>query len=199
MLPMRPDGRHALLLLVLVVVACRRPDYLPIRDGQAWRFAGVTEVDAVEESEYESLAYAISVAGSATAAGLGRVNEVLITRNDEPYMTFFLRKTKAALFALPASHLDGWEPTSGWVRLLELPLREGALWYGDEARAVSFEVMAREDIAVPAGRFRDCFRIRIHAAAPYAMDFWLAPDEGIVRWNRRLSPSRRELAERIRR
>lgn len=100
------------------------------------------------------------------------------------------------MFALPASHLDGLEPTSGWAKLLELPLRAGAFWYGDEEHSVSLEVMAAETVETPLGRFRGCFRIRIHASEPYLVDVWLAPDVGIVRWNRRFSASRFEVAER---
>ena len=111
-------------------------------------------------------------------------------------MSFFFRKTRDAVFVLPASHLDGLEPTSGWVKLLELPLREGAFWYGDEEHLVSFEVMARETVELTMGRFRDCFRIRIHAPEPYLMDVWLAPDAGVIRWSRRFSSSRFEIAER---
>ncbi len=190
-----PAGRHALLLFLLAVLACRGPDYFPLNDGQVWRFAGVAEV-AAGQAECESLAYAVSVTGAAAAAGLGRVHRVLVTRNDEPYVTLFLRKTRAALFVLPASHLDGLEPTSGWIKVLELPLRAGAAWHGDAERSVLFEVLGCEDVAVPAGQFRDCVRIRMRAA-PYAMDLWLAPGEGIVQWHRRFSSSRRELSQRI--
>ena len=110
-------------------------------------------------------------------------------------MSFFFRKTRDAVFVLPASHLDGLELTSGWVKLLELPLREGGFWYGDAENSASFEVMARETVETPLGRFRDCFRIRIHAPEPYLMDVWLAPDAGIVRWLRRFSGTRFEVSE----
>ena len=48
-------------------------------------------------------------------------------------------------------------------------------WYGDEERTVSLEVMVREPAESPMGRFRDRFRIRIHAPEPYLMEVWLAP------------------------
>jgi len=189
----------ALLLLAGVAAfACRRPDYFPLKDNQVWRYAATgCEVLPPHTIETESLTYAIAVTGSAVEPGLGRVYEVRIRRGDEPYMAFFFRKTRDALFVLPASHLDGLEPTSGWVKLLELPLRVGAFWYGDEERSVSFEVMARETVEASMGRFRDCFRIRIHAPEPYLIDVWLAPDAGIIRWNRRFSASWFEVAERI--
>jgi hypothetical protein len=59
--------------------------------------------------------------------------------------------------------------------------------------------MSRENMETPAGRFRNCFRIRIHAPEPYLMDVWLAPDAGVVHWYRCFSASRFELSERIRR
>jgi hypothetical protein len=189
----------ALALGCVVAVACRRPDYFPLKENQEWRFAGISELDMSEKPEQESLAYTIAVTGSAVEPGLGRVYEARITRNGEPYLSFFVRKTKNAVFLLPASHLDGLEPTSGWVRLLELPLREGAFWYGDAEQSESFEVKVREDVETPAGRFRNCVRIVAHAPRPYGFTFWLAPDAGIIRWTRHFSAVRFELSERIRR
>jgi hypothetical protein len=190
-------GRWAGVLVLggLAAVACRKPDYFPLKDGQVWRYAATGyEVVQTDTIETENLTYAIAVTGSGTEAGLGKVYEATITRDDESYLSFFFRKTKDAVSVLPAAHLDGLEPTSGWVKLLELPLRKDAFWYGDAEHSVSFEVMAREDISVPAGAFRNCFRIRIHAAEPYVIDFWLAPNKGIVQWQRRFSRTRFETA-----
>jgi hypothetical protein len=100
---------------------------------------------------------------------------------------FLFRKTRDAVLVLPATYLDGLEPNLGRVRLTERPLREGAFWYGDPEHSVTFEVMVREDVVVPAGYFRDCFRIRIHADEPCTMNFRLAPNAGIVRRTRRFS------------
>ena len=194
----RNRGALVLLLAGVAALACRKPDYFPLKDNQVWRYAATgCEVRQPHTIEAESLTYAIAVTGSAVEPGLGRVYEVRITRDDEPYMSFFFRKTRDALFVLPASHLDGLEPTSGWVKLLELPLREGAFWYGDAEHSVSFEVMARDSVEIPAGRFRNCFRIRVHAPNPYLMDVWLAPDAGIIRWQRTFSAVRSENSVRI--
>jgi hypothetical protein len=182
----------------LAAVSCRKPDYFPLKDNQQWRFAAVSELNMSEKPEQESQAYTIAVTGSAVEPGLGRVYESRITRNGEPHLSFFVRKTKNAVFLLPASHLDGLEPTAGWVKLLELPLREGAFWYGDAEQSVSFEVKAREDVDTPAGGFRNCFRIVVHAPKPYGFTFWLAPDAGIIRWTRTFSSVRREISERLR-
>ena len=189
-----------LLLGGLAVLTCRKPDYFPLKDNQVWQYAATEyQVVRTDTSAAESLTYTIAVAGSTTEPGLRRVHEVRVTRNEEPYLSLFLRKTRDAVYVLPASHLDGLEPAAGWVKLLELPLRDGAFWYGDEERSVSFEVTARENMETPAGRFRNCFRIRIHAPEPYLMDVWLAPDAGVVHWYRCFSASRFELSERIRR
>jgi hypothetical protein len=200
---MRHERNRGALVLLLVAVAaldCHKPDYFPLKDNQVWRYAATgCEVRKAHTIEAESLTYAIAVTGSAVEPGLGRVYEVRITRDDEPCMSLFFRKTRDALFVLPASHLDGFEPTSGWVKLLELPLREGTFWYGDAEHSVSFEVTARDSVEVPAGRFRDCFRIRVHAPNPYVTDLWLAPDAGIIRWQRTLSAVRSENSVRIRR
>jgi hypothetical protein len=184
-----------LFAVLVLVAACRRPDYFPLSDGRAWRYAATGyEVTGTDTVETDSLTYAIMVAGSGTEAGLGRVYEVRVTRDDEPYLSFFFRKTRNAVLVLPSTHLDGLEPTPGWVRLFELPLRKAAFWYGDAEHSTSFEVTAREDIAVPVGVFRNCFRVRVHAPEPYVIDFWLAPNMGIVQWQRRFSKSRFENA-----
>jgi len=60
-------------------------------------------------------------------------------------------------------------------------------------------VKAREDIEIPVGTFRNCFRVHVHAPAPYRFTFWLAPDAGIIRWIRTVSFARSETSERIRR
>jgi len=196
----RSNRALVVLLVGVAALACRQPDYFPLKDNQVWRYAATgSEVRQSGTIEVESLTYAIAVSGSAIQPGLGRVCDVRITRNEEPYLSFFFRKTRDAVFVLPASHLDGLEPTSGWVKLLELPLREGAFWYGDAEHSVSFEVMARDSVEIPAGRFRNCFRIRVHAPNPYLMDVWLAPDAGIVRWQRTFSSVRSENSARIRR
>lgn len=189
-----------MIAVVALILACRKPDYFPLKDNQEWRYAANEyEVIPPDTTVTGSKTYAVALTGSAVKPELGKVYEVPITRDDEPYLSFFFRKTRDAVFVLPASHLDGLEPTSDWVKLLELPLREGAFWYGDEERSVSFELMARDSVEIPAGRFRKCFRIRVHAPNPYLMDVWLAPDAGIIRWTRNFSVVRFELSERIRR
>jgi hypothetical protein len=190
--------RWAVLLLGLVVLSCRKPDYFPLKQNQEWRYTATEyEVAPSDTTVTGNRTYAVTVTGSAVEPGIGKVYEVRITRDEEPYLSFFFRKARNAVFVLPASHLDGLEPTSGWVKLLELPLRAGAFWYGDEERSVSFEVMARETVETTMGRFRDCFRIRIHAPEPYLMDVWLAPDAGIIRWQRTFSAVRSEKSVRI--
>jgi hypothetical protein len=197
---MRSPAEAVLLLAAVAVISCRKPDYFPLTDNQEWRYAA-TEFEIVlpDTTATGGRTYAIAVTGSAIEPGLGKVSEVRITRDEDPYLSFYFRKTRNELFVLPASHLDGFEPTSGWIQLLELPLREGAFWYGDQEHSVSFEVMARETVETPMGRFRDCFRIRIHAPEPYLMDVWLAPNAGVIRWQRTFSAVRSENSMRIRR
>jgi hypothetical protein len=196
----RSSAEAVLLLAAVAVISCRKPDYFPLKDSQEWWYAATEyEISPPDTTTTDGRIYAIAVTGSAAEPGLGKVYEVRITRDEEPHLSFYFRKTRSAVFVLPASHLDGLEPTPDWVKLLELPLREGGFWYGDAERSVSFEVMARETVETPMGRFRGCFRIRIHAPQPYLIDVWIAPDAGIIRWNRRFSSTRFEVVERIRR
>lgn len=192
-------NRRALMLLAAVaVIPCRKPDYFPLRENQQWRYAA-TEYEVVppDTIETETRMYTITVTGSAARPGLGKVYEVRIKHDEGPYLLLFFREARDAVFVLPASHLDGLEPTSGWLKLLELPLRENAFWYGDAEHSVSFEVITRTAMETPAGSYRDCFRVRVHAADPYLIDFWIALDAGIIGWRRRFSASRFEIAERI--
>jgi len=187
-----------LLAVILLVLACRRPDYFPLKENQEWWYAATAyEVVGLDTSQTGSPAYAIAVVGSAVEPGLGKVFEVSVRRDGESHLSFLFRKTRTAVFVLPTSHLDEFGPTAGWVKLLELPLREGAFWYGDREQSLSAEAIALETVETSAGSFRNCFRIRIHAPVPYLIDLWLAPDKGIVRWRRRFSASRFEVAEQI--
>ena len=189
-----------LLLATAPALACRKPDYFPLREKQERRYAATEyRVVTTDTVAADTGTYVIAVTGSTVEPGIGRVFEVRITRDGGRYLSFFFRKTRDAVFVLPASHLDGLEPTSGWVKLLELPLRRGGFWYGDAEHSASFEVMAHETVETPAGRFRGCFRIRIHAPQPYLMDVWFAPDAGIIRWLRRFSTTRFEVSELVRR
>jgi hypothetical protein len=196
----RDPTAAVLLMAVVTTLVCRKSDYFPLTVNREWRYIAsecrTTTLDTVITG---TRTYVIAVTGSALEPGLGRTFEVRIARDEEPYLSFYFRKTRDAVLVLPASHLDGLEPTAGWLKLLELPLRDGAFWYGDDEHSVSFEVMARETIETPTGTYRDCFRIRIHAPEPYLMDVWLAPDAGIVRWLRCFSATRSEISELIRR
>jgi hypothetical protein len=143
----RNHGALILLLTGVAALACRKPDYFPLKDNQVWRYAASEyEVVPPDTAGAEARTYAIAVTGSAVQPGLGRVYEVRITRDEEPWLSFFFRKTRDAVFVLPASHLDGLEPTSGWVKLLELPLRKGAFWNGDAEHSVSFKVMDQDSV-----------------------------------------------------
>jgi hypothetical protein len=187
-------------MAVVTAFVCTKPDYFPLTEKQEWRYtAGECRTTTPDTVTAGTRTYVIAVTGSALEPGLGRTFEVRITRDEEPYLSFYFRKTRNAVFVLPASHLDGLEPAAGWLKLLKLPLRDGAFWYGDDEHSVSFEVMERGPIDTPAGTYRDCFRIRIHAPEPHLMDVWLAPDAGIVRWLRRFSATRFEISELVRR
>jgi hypothetical protein len=189
-------GRWATVLALggLAALSCRRPDYFPLKNGQVWQYEANVVVPP-DTATAESFAYAIAVTGSSVEAGLGRVYAVRFTRDEESHMAFVFRKTKEAVLVLPSSLFNRLEPASDWVRLLELPLRAGAFWYGSAEYGVSVEVLSREAVTVPAGTFRNCFRIRVRTDAPYAMDLWLAPNSGIVQWRRRLSRGRVETVQ----
>ncbi len=186
------------IAVIPLILACRRPDYFPLKNNQEWRYAATAyEVVEPDTNEAESPAYAIAVTGSAVEPGLGRAHKVRITRDEGPHLSFFFRKTGNAVFVLPTSQLDGLGPTLGWWKLLGPPLHEGAFWHGDQEHSLPFEAIALETVETPADSFRNCFRVRVHAAEPHLIDFWLAPDVGIIRWRRCFSASRFEVAERI--
>jgi hypothetical protein len=190
-----------LLSLTVVVplvfaAGCRRPDYFPLREGQVFNYAGAEyRVEQDDTTAAGEVSYALLVRASLLQPSLGRVYAVELARDGENWMSFFFRKTRDAVFVMPGSHLDGYEPTPGWEKMLGLPLRAGAFWYGDIERSLSFEVMAREDVRLERGLCRGCFRLRVHAPEPWTLDLWLAPGSGIVKWARRLGPSRFEAVE----
>jgi hypothetical protein len=118
----RSRSATLLLLAVVAITSCRRPDYFPLGENQEWLFAAREyEVAASDTTETATRTYALAVGGSTVEPGLGRVYEVRVTHDEESFLSCFFRKKPDAVFVLPASRLDGFEPTAGWLRLLVLP------------------------------------------------------------------------------
>jgi hypothetical protein len=74
----------------------------------------------------------------------------------------------------------------GTVPEFVLPLREGRVWQAFPGRPVSGEdsayqwtVDSKEDLHVPAGTFRDCYRVRL-STLPDTLVHWVCPGVGIA-------------------
>lgn len=87
--------------------------------------------------------------------------------------------------------LTAFDPEGG-QGLLRFPLKEGdarAVETPDKQRRITTKVAGREEVVVPAGTFKDCFRIEIEDAWPergktYPGTIWLACGVGAVKWIR---------------
>jgi hypothetical protein len=124
--------------------------------------------------------------------GLGRVAVVELSRDPFYGTTWYLRKRHNEVWLhLPGASGPDLDAPSDWVKILSPPLRPERSWLGNRTWGVGFEVRALEDITTPAGSFRRCVRIRVSGEGD-VIDYWLAPNAGLVRWQRRLGPGRIE-------
>jgi hypothetical protein len=184
------------LACLLLLLACAPPDYFPLRPGTHLAFRAVTigEQDSAVVAEH---AYLFDFTAPRTEPGLGKLQAVEFRRDSgEPSTWYFQRRRDGVWLLLPGVANADVPPVPGWLKVLELPLRAERIWYADAERGAAFELVGFEDVAVPAGNFARCARIRVHTGEARALiDFWLAPGAGLVRWRRRLGAGRVEISE----
>ncbi|MFO7638862.1 MAG: polysaccharide biosynthesis protein, partial [bacterium] len=104
------------------------------------------------------------------------IDTTIVTRDT----TYILKRDE---FVLCFSALDDTEPDT----MLSLPVTEGKTWnvWVDGAEKVEAMVLGREDAVVPAGTFRDCWKMKFTYTGPDPetplMHYWVADGVGTVR------------------
>lgn len=98
--------------------------------------------------------------------------------------------TATEVLTVQAEFLDGFqaEPSAYVQTLLRVPPKVGdSLEFRESGLTYRLEVRGREDVAVPAGRFKDCLKLKIdHIGEGGSKEsfVWLAEKVGMVRWQR---------------
>ena len=178
-------------------MACRRPDYFPLRPGAGLTFAARTvEVTNGDSLVVEEHGYSFTVTGTRTETGLGRLIEVEFRRDSGAASKWLFQRRRDGVWLVLPGVASDFPTAPGWLQIVQWPLRVDRMWYGNAERDVGFEVRAIETVEIPAGRFEKCFRIRARTAGSDSpIDFWLAPDTGLVRWTRGAGRDRVEISE----
>jgi hypothetical protein len=177
---------------------CSRPDYFPLKPGRTWTLLGRTyATDGSDTTEIAERTYTFAVRDWRNDSSFGRVAVVELT--GEPFYgsTWYLQKRRDGVWLLlPAATGGEIEAPTDWIRILAPPLKPERAWVGNRAWDVAFELRAIEDVATPARAFRRCVRIRVRVSGEGEfIDYWLAPNAGLVRWQRRFGPDHFETAE----
>lgn len=70
------------------------------------------------------------------------------------------------------------------ITALKYPLEEGTEWtYGEGDTAINFKVLGKEEVSVPAGDFKDCFKIEFKpVSGTLIMNEWFCPQVGFVKY-----------------
>lgn len=183
--------------LCLLVLACHRPDYFPLRPGTILTFAARTvDTSNIDSTVVEEHGYTFAVTGTRNEPGLGRLVEVELRRDSAAASRWLFQRRRDGVWLLLPGVASDFPTAPGWLRIVEWPLRVDRAWYGNDTRDVEFEVRAIETIETPAGRFEKCFHIRARAPGSGSpVDFWLAPDTGVVRWSRAAGRGRVEISQ----
>lgn len=128
-----------------------------------------------------------------TVLGTEKINEIECTkyelrRQDTVQTIDFLRVTDEGVFGVARGDGTGdMLKITPPQKLVGFPLRVGDKWQyqgggGDQKIDEAYEVVAKESVEVPAGKF-DAFHLHIVGKAPYhsVVDRWFVPEIGYVK------------------
>lgn len=173
--------------VLLFALACSRPelaDYYPLVAGARRTLQLVTRTTTGGgASEQDTSIVTELVRGENDIAGLGRV-WIVETRRDSnpPAFAFFRRHDDAIIQIVPSD--EGRPPTE--ILYLTIPLAEGLRWYDTRAHSKVMEVVNFDTVDVPAGRFANCYQVRVTGIrSEWTLSQWFAPDVGVVKWDQR--------------
>ena len=140
-------------------------DYLPLDIGNSWVFTN---------SEDPDTQLTVSITGI-TALSDGRTATVVTAvEGDDEWDKGYVSKTAEGLL-LAHSETDDLEGELFYIPTIKI----GSRWEGDRGWAA--EVVAREDVNTPAGRFKNCFRLNMLDDGDKFATLWLANNVGPVK------------------
>ncbi len=172
---------------------CRQPDYFPLTRNSHWELLfRACEVADGETVEVSRLPGAAQIVAERNEQQLGHYFVMEISRGPTQLYTLFFQRRPAGVFLLlPWLVTDFGSADADWILLLAARPRSGRAWFGNARREQLFEVVGRQTVLVPAGRFADCLRVLVHTAEEaWPGSIWFAPERGPVRWEHRRTRTR---------
>jgi hypothetical protein len=169
------------MLSVALLGQCahQHADYFPLKE-RSRRVMRVYQRVVVgrDTTETTSVGLVEAVRGQDDIPGIGRA-WVVETPYDSARMTkyFYVVKGDSIFQVVPGR---GGAPER--VLYLLMPLKVGAKWSDSKDQREQSEVVTRDSVAVPAGTFRDCFKVvttGVHV--DLVTEKWLAPGVGVVK------------------
>lgn len=160
----------------------RQPDYFPLVSGAVRVMKVRQKVTTPSGTGETTFVAAVEVVrGERDLPQMGRV---WVVESPADSARFFYRRSGDSIFEIQPGR--GGRPKP--VLYLLLPLRVGKRWHDTGAEEAERVVEVLEDVAVPLGRFADCYRVvTTHEDFDMKVATWFAPGVGVVRRERRLS------------
>ena len=140
-------------------------DYLPLDIGNSWVFINPEDPDTQ---------VTVSITGITALSDGRKATVVTAAEDDAEGDKGYVSKTAEGLL-LAHSAIDDLQGELFYIPTIKV----GSRWEGDRGREA--EVVAREDVSTPAGRFQNCFRIDMLDDGDRDATVWLANNVGPVK------------------
>jgi len=157
-----------MLSLFLLLLGCGPTELpFPLKEENTWTFegdSGLITYKIVGAKENEDKGVKLYHMGSFSEGSMGQVDYYF--QNEDGLYYYDTLKSE--------------EP----IPALIYPLEEGQKWsYGKGDNAIDFTILAKEDVSVPAGDFKDCYKIEFKPkAGNLTMIEWFCPRIGFVKY-----------------
>ncbi len=171
-----------LIVLLTQLSACRRKsaaDYFPLIQG-AVRIMEITErrITGPDTTTTRETRVVEVVKGLRDIPGLGKVWVVEVPLDSQKSAMFYFQRQGDTVFKF----VPGVGGRIERIIYLIQPLTIGKKWFDSEQEREENEVTGCEDVTVPGGTFRQCFRVESHSKrVDFAQTVWFASGLGVVK------------------
>jgi len=186
-----------IITVALFTLGCDKlspePDYYPTTVGSTWRYEGEMLFAQGDADTFATMVQRVEITGTTTLAGGSEAAVVVSLDSMETrigpdasitvtYDTTYIVKRDSLVLSYDS--LNDNTPQT----ILSLPITEGKTWdvwaSGDEK--VEAMVLGKEDAVVPAGSFKDCWKMKFTYTGPdpeeLLMHHWVADGVGMVQY-----------------
>lgn len=165
------------------------PDWYPTSVGSSWRYEGTTTFETDADTLMTQVTN-LRVTGTAELAAGGNAAVFVATdsvRQRLPWDTLLVTHDTSWVLKTADWVLDFEGPNDDAPdTMLALPLEQAKTWqvFATADTTVWATVVGRQDVAVPAGSFKDCWEVEYEytaGAESFKMSYWYADGTGWVR------------------